>query len=269
MSSKENRYLEINKALWNGKTKIHFDSEFYNNKSFLKTKNSLNEIELSLLGDVRGKKILHLQCHFGQDTISLQNMGAKVTGIDLSDEAIKMAKVLSEQTENFPDFICSDVYDLPNNLNEVFDIVFTSYGTIGWLPDLDRWAKVITHFLKPGGNFILAEFHPVVWIFDNKFEKIEYNYFKEKAIIEKEQGTYAQKNAEIEMESVTWNHSLSEVFSSLLNNGLRIESFSEFNFSPYDCFENTIETNPKQFKIKNLVDKIPMVYSLKAKKDGI
>jgi 2-polyprenyl-3-methyl-5-hydroxy-6-metoxy-1,4-benzoquinol methylase len=113
-------------------------------------------IELELLGNVKGLSILHLQCHFGQDSLSLARMGAHVTGIDLSDKAIKTAQELNAELHLNAEFICSDIYDLPQHLNKQFDIVFTSYGTIGWLPDLNKWAQIIHHFLKPEGKFIFV-----------------------------------------------------------------------------------------------------------------
>src|SRR5690606_20725019 len=121
--------------------------------------------------NLKDKKVLHLQCHFGQDSISLARLGASVVGVDLSDKAIEQAQHIAQELNADARFICCDIYDLPKHLNEQFDIVFTSYGTIGWLPDLDKWASVIHHFLKPGGQFIFAEFHPVVWMFDNDFKE--------------------------------------------------------------------------------------------------
>lgn len=162
-------YIEINKHSWNNRTETHLNSEFYNMTGFLIGETSLNEIELELLGDISGKSILHLQCHFGQDSISLSRLGANVTGIDLSYKAIENAKIIAEKTQANTTFICCDIYDLKKHLDEKFDIVFTSYGTIGWLPDLDKWASIINHFLKPNGKFVFVEFHPVVWMFDDKF----------------------------------------------------------------------------------------------------
>lgn len=264
--NKEQNYLEINRNSWNKKTEVHINSEFYDQDNFLKGKSSLHNIELELLGDVSGKKILHLQCHFGQDSISLSRLGAMVTGVDLSDKAVEKAREIAAELQQTTQFICCDVYDLPNHLDEKFDIIFTSYGTIGWLPDLEKWAKVVSHFLKPEGKFVFVEFHPVVWMFDDNFEKIGYNYFNSEPIIESENGTYADKSADISQENITWNHSLSEVFTSLLNNGLEISSFNEIDYSPYNCFNNTIEFEPNQFRIKHLDNKTPMVYSLVAKK---
>lgn len=261
---KENNYIEINRQSWNNRTDAHLKSEFYDQKNFLNGKTSLNNIELELLGDVSGKTILHLQCHFGQDTISLSRLGAEVTGVDLSDKAIESAKQIAKDTHSNTNFICCDIYDLPNYLNDQFDIVFTSYGTIGWLPDLEKWAKIISRFLKPNGQFVFVEFHPVVWMFDDNFEKIGYRYFNSGAIIESENGTYADKNADITQEYVMWNHGLSEVINNLIKNGLEINVFNEYDYSPYDCFNETIEYEPKKYRIKHLENKIPMVYSIVA-----
>ena len=169
-------YVNINKNSWNNRTAIHLESDFYDNKGFINGKNTLNSIELDLLGDISGKSVLHLQCHFGQDTISLSRLGAEAVGVDLSDKAIEAAKALAKQTGVDATFICCDVYDLPNHLDRQFDIVFTSYGTIGWLPDIERWAEIVGRFLKPGGQFVFAEFHPVVWMFDDDFTHVQYKY---------------------------------------------------------------------------------------------
>ena len=133
-------YLETNKQFWNAATGVNFGSDFYDQESFEKGRNSLNSIELDLLGDIKGKSVLHLQCHFGQDTISLQRMGAIATGVDLSDEAITKARDINDRLGLGTEFICSDVFALKEKLHQQFDIVFTSYGTIAWLPDLDKWA---------------------------------------------------------------------------------------------------------------------------------
>jgi ubiquinone/menaquinone biosynthesis C-methylase UbiE len=260
-------YIAVNRSSWNNKTDIHLESEFYDMESFRKGKNSLNQIELELLGDVRGKTILHLQCHFGQDSISLSRMGAKVTGVDLSDKAIDNARKIAQELASDARFICCDIYELEQHLNEEFDMVFTSYGTIGWLPDLDRWASLIYRFLKPGGKLVFAEFHPVVWMFDDDFEKVAYNYFNTGAIVENESGSYADREAPIKQEYVMWNHGLGDVLSSLLNQGLQLNSFQEYDYSPYKCFKHTNELQPGRYRIQHLDNKIPMVYSLSAIKN--
>lgn len=263
---KEENYVEINKKAWNNQVPIHLASEFYNQKEFLKGKNSLPEIDRQLLGDIRGKTILHLQCHFGQDSLSMARMGAKVTGIDLSDKAIEEAEKINASLQLNANFICCNVYDTLEHVKEQFDIVYTSYGTIGWLPHLDKWANVITKSLKPGGKLIFVEFHPIVWIFDDDFSEIKFHYHNEKLIIEESNGTYAEKDAAISSKYLCWNHSLSEVLSNLLNYGMEIHDFQEYDYSPYNCFNNTVEFEKGKFRIKHLDNKIPMVYSLVALK---
>ncbi|MFA0962325.1 class I SAM-dependent methyltransferase [Roseivirga sp. BDSF3-8] len=258
----ENNYLDINRASWNNRLDAHLSSDFYDVAGFLKGKTSLNEIELGLLGDVSGKRILHLQCHFGQDTLSLGRMGADVTGVDLSDKAIDKARALSEQTGVAAEFICCDVYDLPAYLDKAFDIVFTSYGTIGWLPDMEKWAGVVAHFLKPGGRFVFVEFHPVVWMFDDDFEKVGYPYFNRGAIVEAEEGTYADREAAINQSYVMWNHGMGEVVSSLTGKGIRIHSLTEYDYSPYNCFRHTVAFSPGKYRIRHMGDKLPMVYAI-------
>ncbi|MBD3583030.1 class I SAM-dependent methyltransferase [Flavobacterium selenitireducens] len=262
----EHDYLDLNRKTWNDKVAVHVNSEFYGQQDFLNGKNSLQAIEIELLGDVADKRILHLQCHFGQDTISLARMGATTVGVDFSDKAIEVAGDLAKTLKADATFICSDIYDLPNRMYQEFDIVFTSYGTIGWLPDLEQWAKVISHFLKPGGKFVFVEFHPVIWMFDDDFTKVTYDYFKSDPIIEDTTGTYAQTDSDIQNRTVSWNHGVSEVVKSLIDNGLTIQKFDEYDYSPYNCFRHTEEFEPGKFRIARFGNKIPMVYAIVAAK---
>lgn len=255
-------YLDINKKLWNEKVPHHVASDFYNMSSFLDGKSSLKPIELNLLGDIKGQKVLHLQCHFGQDTISLSRMGASTVGVDFSEVAIEKANEIAIQCGVDARFICTDVYNLSNVLNEQFDLVFTSYGTIGWLPDLDLWAGEVANFLKPKGRFIIVDFHPFVWMFDNEFSHIQYPYFNKEAIIETLSGTYADRNAPIQQSEIGWNHSFSEILNALLAKGLLLNHFGEYDYSPYNCFKNMEEFETGKFRIAHLENKMPMVYSI-------
>ncbi len=259
-------YININKQAWNDKTEVHIESEFYDMKGFLEGKSTLNTIELELLGNVSGKKILHLQCHFGQDTMTLARMGATTVGVDLSDKAVQRATEFAQQLNLDATFVCCDVYDAPKHIDEKFDIVFTSYGTIGWFPDLEKWANVIAHFLKPSGQFVMADFHPVVWMYDNDFKEVFHSYFNVEPIIEEETGTYAETQADLQTKSIGWNHPISEILNSLLQSGLELKQFNEYDYSPYNCFNETEEFEPRKFRIKSFGNKIPMVYSILATK---
>lgn len=262
---RSNNYLDLNKEAWNQKTLHHIQSDFYDQASFKAGRNSLNEIELNLLGDVSNKKILHLQCHFGQDSISLARMGALVTGVDLSDEAIKEGKLLSEELNVPVTFVNTDVYSADEEVDaNSFDLVFSTYGTITWLPDLIKWAQIISKVLKPGGELLLVEFHPFIWTFDDNMEKIAYHYFNQEEIREITVGTYTDRNADLRTETVAWNHSLDEVIGALLANGFEIIHFKEYDYSPYPCFSNVKEIAPGKFQFNHIDKRIPMVYSLKA-----
>ncbi len=265
----EDNYIEVNKALWNKKTQVHITSEFYDmhtDKGFVEHVATLNEIELNLLGNVADKKILHLQCHFGQDTLSLAKLGANAVGVDFSDEAIEAARKLNQQLGLSAEFICCDVYNLPEVLSDKFDIVYTSYGVIGWLPDMNKWAKTIAHFLKPGGKLVFVEFHPVVWMLNYEFTSVAYSYFNDEPIIETLNGTYADRSADIKMQEISWNHDLGETLQSMIDAGLKITRFKEFNYSPCKCFQRLVEIAPGKYQIEGLEGKIPMVYAVTAEK---
>jgi len=268
LSKEHNRYFESNKKLWNERTSVHVKSDFYNNEEFISGRNSLNEIELSELGDVKGRSILHLQCHFGQDTLSFARMGAKATGVDFSDEAISNAMDLNEKLGLDAEFINCNVYDLKNHLDKKFDIIFTSYGVIGWLPDLDLWANLISHFLKPGGVFYIVEFHPLVWMFDDNFERIEYPYFNtEKPIEISSTTTYASSTEKLSgVTEYSWNHGISETTNALIDAGLKVEFIHEFPFSPYNIFPDMYSGADGYWRMKKFGDKLPLVFSIKAVK---
>lgn len=260
-------YAATNAALWNAKTAHHVASKFYDVQAFLDGAQTLKSVELDLLGDVRGKSVLHLQCHFGQDTLSLARLGAVVTGLDISGKAIEQATSLAAQLRLDARFVQSDVYAAVDTLRSgQFDVVFSTYGVIGWLPDMRRWARVVANCLKPGGSFVFAEFHPAVWMFDNDFIYVQYSYFNREPILEVETGTYADRDAAISLPSITWNHSLADVLDALLGAGLRLETFREYDWSPYDCFAKTVEITPGRFQIKGMEGKLPMVYALRAVK---
>lgn len=259
-------YLHTNRQLWDARVGPHLESGFYDLDGFRNGKTSLNPIDLELLGNVQGLKILHLQCHFGQDSLSLCRIGAEVTGLDFSPKAIEAARLLAADLNLNARFVCADVYDAAAQVGEPFDLVFTSYGVLGWLPDLDRWAKVISASLKPGGELVLLEFHPAIWMFDDEFRNLKYSYFQREAIMEMETGTYADPNAPLQLESICWNHGLAAVFQALQKAGMELIQFNEYDFSPYPVFKNVIETTAGKWQIRGLEGILPMVYGLKARK---
>lgn len=262
-----NQYFEANQRLWDNKTKFHVESAFYDMEAFLAGKTSLRKIELAELGDLKEKKLLHTQCHFGQDTLSMQRMGAHCTGMDFSKKAIEQARDLNKQLGLDAQFICCNLLDLDQHLKEIFDVVYTSYGVITWMPDLNLWAQQIASRLKPGGIFHMIEFHPVLYMFDWEKNSLEYNYFNPgPPNKEVEEGTYADKKAKIKMEEYFWTHSLGDVLDSLLKVGLEILSFNEYDYSPYNIFDGCLHRTEQEFVFEHNKLSIPHVFSIKAVK---
>lgn len=260
-------YFEINQSLWDQKTPIHASSDFYDLEGFKQGKESLNNIELEALLPVAGKSLLHLQCHFGQDTLSWARKGAKVTGIDLSPKSIELAQSLAGELALEARFIQTNIFDIREVLDEQFDIVFTSYGVLGWLPDLEAWAQIVYDFLKPGGTFFIVEFHPVLYMFDFGTQELAYHYFNiDGAQEETVTGTYAVPEAGTQHQEVFWQHSLDEVLQPLLNQGLQLSRFKEYDYSPYNCFENMQEREAGKFVFGKEQVRWPHLFSLQMKK---
>lgn len=265
-NNKYKYYTDNNYSLWDGRAKPHFESEFYDVKGFKEGKTSLNSIELEELGNVRGKSLLHLQCHFGQDTLAWAQKGAYVTGVDFSDSAIKIANSLSQQLDIQANFVRADICDIPNILKTKFDIVFTSYGVLKWLHDIQQWAEIVSYCLKPGGIFYLVEFHPFLYILDYDLaEKISHSYFyNEKPICYEEIGSYAVTDPERTHPAYAWSHTISDVINALLFTGLQLEFVHEFPFSTINCFPFVIEEEPGKYVHNKYPNIIPMLYSIKA-----
>ncbi len=266
MSEEIKKYFEVNKQTWNEKVNIHASSDFYDLEAFKKGKSSLNQYELEALGNVSGKSLLHLQCHFGLDTMSWSRMGAQCTGVDLSEKGIELATQLNSELGLDAKFVCCNVLDTSKYIKDQFDIVFTSYGVIGWLPDLRPWGKMIAERLKQGGTFYMVEFHPIVWMFDYLEEKpsIKYGYHQKDAIYEEYEGTYANEKSKMISKEYGWNHGLGEVISSLSEAGLTIEYLKEYDQSPYKIFPNLVEKDNVMFETNNKL--YPLLFAIKATK---
>lgn len=258
------QFFEENKKLWNDRVAVHMKSGLYDMEGFMAGKSSLTEIDKNAFGDVRGKTLLHLQCHFGQDTLSWARQGARVTGVDFSEKAIEAATAIGLELGLEARFILSNVYDLPQVLDEKFDLVFTTFGAIPWLPDMEKWASVVAKYLKPGGLLFLAEFHPTLYLFNFDNYKLEYGYFTEsEPFSEDVEGSYADPEKKTKGKEHFWNHALSEVIGPLLENGLSLQELREFDFSPYNCFPNMEERQPGRYVWGNSGVRIPHVFSLK------
>jgi SAM-dependent methyltransferase len=259
----DNQCFEDNRALWNKRTPIHLNSDFYDVAGFRAGRTSLCGIEQAEIGELAGRSLLHLQCHFGQDTLALARLGAHVTGVDFSDQSIDAARHLAESLDLPATFLCHNVYDLPNELDERFDIVFTSFGVLGWLPDLGRWASVVHHHLKPGGILYLLEFHPFYSQFDDA-GAIHYSYFPDEGPKGGERPednvstrTYTDGEAHAPQREHWWNHTLSHVVNSIRDRRLQIELFHEFPYSVYQLGEGMLAIEPGKWVNAELGERIP------------
>ncbi len=263
-------FLHANLNLWNEYTDIHVRSA-YDVEGFKASKTDLHSIELEELGDVAGKTMLHLQCYFGMDSMRWARRGATVTGVDFSDRAIAAARQLNDELGLNCTFVHSNVLELTEHLEGQFDIVFTSYGVLPWLPDLKRWAQVIAHFLKPGGIFYIVELHPFALVFDDQSSepelKVVYSYFHrpepfEFSVI----GSYADRTAHVEQPvSYEWAHSMGDIVNALLEAGLNIQFLHEFPYCVYKMLP-FMEERDGWWRLPKEMPELPLMFSLKATK---
>jgi SAM-dependent methyltransferase len=268
-------HVAANKALWDEWTPIHVRSEFYDVEGWKagRGRDDLRPLLVEEVGDVAGKDLLHLQCHFGLDTLSWARRGARVTGADFSERAIEQARVLSADAGLDATFVVSDLADLPANLEGDFDVVFTSFGVLGWLPDVPRWAEVVAHFVRPGGFVYIAEAHPFAQVFDDDDAATElrprYHYWPSPEPLEfPTDGSYADPGAHVEQPfEYCWQHSMGEIITSLAAAGLRIEYLHEFPWIVWKMYPFMVETEPGIWRLPEPDDgRLPLLFSLKATK---
>ena len=270
--------IRSNRDVWDAWTKIHVGSEFYDVESF---KNGARPIRIAdyereEVGRVEGKTLLHLQCHFGLDTLSWARLGATVTGLDFSQEAIAAARGLAAEVGIPATFVQSDVYRGPEALDEQFDIVYTSGGVLGWLPDIVGWARVAAGFIRPGGFLYITEIHPVALVWEDEGVepgelRLRYPYWSHADPIRMEvQGTYADRAAPTEgLVEYGWDHSLGEIVTSLANEGLRIEFLHEFDFVRWPVVFLAEGEDGRYRLPAGSKGELPLFFSLKASKPPI
>ncbi len=266
-------HFQVNRDLWNNWTTLHTKSNSEHAHLLARLRagqTTLDEIDLRALEDVSGKSLLHLQCHFGLDTLSWAREGAVATGVDFSEEAITQARSLNKELNLSANFICSNIYELPAVLDEQFDRIFTSAGVLPWLPDLSQWAKIVARYLKPGGTFYLRDSHPIRHILvpprlDATGKPIEHGYFHraEPTKVE-ERGSYAMPEVDTVHTAYYWTHSLGEIVTALCSAGLRLEFLHEFPKVIDSCYSYE-ETRPGRYELRlqhNVA--IPRTFSIRA-----
>lgn len=269
------QYIQVNMKNWDERVEAHTQGngkDFYDIEDFLAGKSTLHNIEIEELGNISGKSMLHLQCHFGLDTLSWARQGTKITGVDFSPKAIKYAINLASKCELSADFICSDVFDLPNILDKQFDIVIATYGILCWIPDVHRYMNVVSHFLKAGGRFLLIDGHPFLDMFEFNEEseqlEIKYSYFHANQP-EKCDCTTSYANKEYKMKhnkTYQWSHDIDSIITAITGNRMELLSLKEYPFAVYQKYPNMVQNEKGQWIFSDGKIELPMLISVKAKK---
>jgi SAM-dependent methyltransferase len=267
-------WLEANRANWDERVAYHLDAPSYDLGDLRNGKGRLHPIETRELGDVRGKRILHLQCHFGRDTLTLAQAGAEVVGLDFSPAAIEAARNLAAELglSTRSQFIEANVYDAPLALEgrALFDIVFVTWGSLCWLPDVAKWADVVAHFLKPGGYLYLADAHPAAMVLEDvhpagtREPVLFLPYFTQGPIIEDDPRDYANDKAWLKNSRThEWSHSLASILTGIGAAGLRLEWFHEHPELPWRMFAELVPCEGGLYRWPKK-QWMPLSFSLKA-----
>ncbi|WP_093264712.1 class I SAM-dependent methyltransferase [Saccharopolyspora shandongensis] len=259
-------WLRLNRANWDDRVGIHSASDFYDLSAFRAGASTLRSFERAEAGDVSGRRLLHLQCHMGQDTLSWARLGADTTGLDFSEPAIRTARTLAEDTRlsGRARFVVADVHEARTALQEQrFDIVYTGIGALVWLPDLDRWAQIVASLLNPGGFLYLVELHPFSDVLGEDGRAVEHDYFDTRGLHIDHPHTYTGGPALTHTRSVQWHHPLGEVLTALANAGLRLDFLHEHDVTLFQRFP-VLEQRGDEFRFPEGHARVPLLYSLRA-----
>ena len=266
-----------NRRHWDAVTPVHVLSEMYNVDRFLAGRNTLPRFMLDEIGDVTGKTLLHLQCHFGMDTLSFARLGADVTGVDFSGAAVKEARRLAKETGLKAEFIEADVLNPGDRVPEAaFDIVFTSHGVLCWLGDLTRWGRTVARSLKPGGVFHIFEFHPLpsslsqaVPVSKAAGLRFDYSYFNPGKPDAEPAGTdYADPSFKSDAVNYQWGHSIGEIFGALTSAGLAVTSLKEYPYSTFCSHEGLVKGKDGYWRMPPGIPPLPLELYMQARKPG-
>lgn len=261
----ESYLIEQNQYLWSLKTPFHVKSDFYSRDAFVQGRSSLSDVEINQMGDVNGLSLLHLQCHFGMDTLSWVRRGAVAVGLDFSPEAIDEAKILAKEAGLSCEFRCDDVLNRQVDWRGSFDRIVTSYGVLCWLPRLTDWAENIAYYLKPGGFFSLLEFHPITNLFSREFSPSGIYSNQLTPISRHRSGTYANRQAPIEYTEHVWGHNISEIVTALLKSGLTLHSIDEYISSPIS-FHPDMTQSEDGFGLEQGGERLPVLFGITVQK---
>ena len=267
-------FRQANQDNWNERTHIHAASRSYDLDSYIADPHKISRVvrfDMADLGSVDGKTLLHLQCHLGTDTLSLARLGAAVTGVDFSPDAIAAARQLSAACGVAAHFEVAELYDTPNVIHDTFDIVYTGVGALTWLPDIAAWGRVVAAMLKPGGMLFLRDFHPMLWTIDDERNDalvVKYPYFETSAVRFAKDTTYTDGDRLSHAVTYEWNHGLSEIVMALLDNGLQLTLLKEHQVAESQYLPDMTQDADGRWRLPHGEDRLPLMYTIRAVKTG-
>lgn len=272
-------YLAANRARWDESVAIHATSEFYGVDRFLAGESTLLPLDIEEVGDVEGKSLLHLQCHFGLDTLSWAQLGADAVGLDFAPSAIETAREIAQRAALSAQFVESELYASPEVLRDrigTFDIVYVNLGALCWLPDVAGWARVCAGFLGDGGILYVRDVHPTTQSLDDEAAagdlQLLYPYFEQSLPQHWAGGEdYADDSASLEHhDSYEWNHSLGEIVTAVIDAGLQVEFLHEQEWTVYRALPWLVETERGIWRLPDRDGqadrRLPLMFSLRATK---
>ena len=272
-SSSADDWLRLYQAWWDERAPAHAASAFYDVPGFLAGQESLRAFEPGEVGDVRGKRLLHLMCHIGLDTLSWARRGAVVTGLDFSRPALDTAVSLAGRAGiGSARFVAAEIDDASRALSgETFDIVYTGTGVQHWIPDIDSWARTVTALVAPGGFFYIVDYHPFPDCFDivdGEVRRLRHGYLEHGPWVEQAVGSYAAPVGTSANTFIKWNHHIGSVVNALAAAGLRIEFLHEYEFTNAP-FQGLERGEDGLWRAPADRFQIPLMFSLRAAKDQI
>ncbi len=271
-------HIELNRALWDERVPAHFASPGYKVAELVADPSALSDVvtfDVPLLGDIAGARGVHLQCHIGTDTVSLSRLGARMTGLDFSPPAIEAARKLAADCGTDTDFVEAEFHDALDVLpSGEFDLVYTGIGAICWLPKIAEWGRIVSELLAPGGRLFMREGHPMLWTIDErpsergeKVLPVEFHYFETEGGLEwTEEGTYVETDVKLETDtSISFNHGMGEIVSSLLDAGLTITGLAEHRSVPWEALPGSMAQGELgEWSLTDRPERLPMSYTIQA-----
>lgn len=258
--------LEANRENWDARVAVHVGSRFYDVEGWLAERPGPPAREVEVLGDLTGRRLVHLQCHFGLDTLQWARAGAHVVGVDFSPAAIATAVALASRAglAERARFVCADVYDAPAAVGETFDVVYVSLGALCWLPEVRPWASVVAKLLAPGGRLYLHDVHPLAQSLDDD-RRVTYGYFEDvnHPYVDDERRTYTDGPDLAATRNYQWNHGVGEIVGALLDEGLVLDSLVEHDWTVFAHFPWLVESPPGHFTAPD-GPAVPLTFTLVA-----